>query len=101
MEEITLSIFIPCFNEEDNITNALNSIKYGVKNINYEILIVDDASTDKTVEVIKKFKSNNPNININIFENEKNKGIGFNFWRTAQKAIGKYYMIVFGDGGIP
>ncbi len=101
MEEITLSIFIPCFNEEENITNALNSIKEGVKNINYEILVVDDASTDKTVEVIKEYKNANQNINIKIFQNQKNKGIGFNFWATAQKASGKYYMIVFGDGGIP
>ena len=101
MEEITLSIFVPCFNEEDYITTTLNSIKEGIQNINYEVLVADDASTDKTVELIEKFKKNNPNVNIKVFTNEINKGLGFNFWATASRAQGKYYMIVFGDGGIP
>jgi len=101
VKEITLSIFVPCFNEEDDIVTALNNIREGVQNINYEVLVADDASTDKTVELIEKFKKNNPNINIKIFSNEINKGLGFNFWLTASRAQGKYYMIVFGDGGIP
>ena len=52
MEEITLSIFVPCFNEEKNIIKALNCIKQGVHNISYEVLVVDDASKDKTVEMV-------------------------------------------------
>jgi len=51
--------------------------------------------------LIEKFKKNNPNVNIKVFRNEINKGLGFNFWATASRAQGKYYMIVFGDGGIP
>ena len=101
MEKITLSIFVPCFNEENDIINALNNIKEGIQNINYEVLVADDASTDKTVELIEKFKKNNPNVNIKVFSNEINKGLGFNFWATASKAQGKYYMVVFGDGAIP
>jgi len=101
MEKITLSIFVPCFNEENDITNALSNIKKGIQNISYEVLVADDASIDKTVELIEKFKKNNPNVNIKIFRNEINKGLGFNFWTTARWAQGKYYMIVFGDGGIP
>ena len=101
MKEITLSIVVPCFNEENDITNALSNIKKGIQNISYEVLVADDASIDKTVELIEKFKKNNPNVNIKIFRNEINKGLGFNFWTTARWAQGKYYMIVFGDGGIP
>ena len=58
MEKITLSIFVPCFNEERNITNTLNNIQNGIIGINYEILVVDDASKDKTIEMIEKFKKN-------------------------------------------
>ena len=100
MEKIILSIFVPCFNEENNITNALNNIKEGIQNISYEILIADDASTDKTVEMIEKFKKNNPNINTKIFRNENNRGIGFNYRVIAHKALGKYYMMVTGDGSL-
>ena len=56
MEEITLSIFVPCFNEENDITNALNNIKEGIQNISYEVLVADDASIDKTVELIENCK---------------------------------------------
>ena len=97
MEKITLSIFVPCFNEENNITNTLNNIKEGIQNINYEVLVSDDASQDKTIEMVEKFKKNNPNINIKIFHNENNRGVGFNYYATAYKALGKYYMVICGD----
>ena len=57
MKEITLSIFVPCFNEEKNITKTLNYIKDGAKEIKYEILVVDDFSKDKTIEMVKNFNS--------------------------------------------
>ena len=101
MKEIILSIFVPCFNEENNVTNALNDIKEGIQTTSYEILIADDDSTDNTIEVIEKFKKNNPDINIKIFRNEKNRGLGYNFWATAHKALGKYYFFLAGDGGTP
>ena len=101
MEEITLSIFVPCFNEENDITNTLNDIKEGVQNISYEILVADDASEDKTIEMAEKFKKNNPNMNIKIFRNENNRGIGFNYCTTAYRASGKYYMLMCGDASLP
>jgi len=100
MEKITLSIFVPCFNEENNITNALNNIKEGIQNISYEILVADDASVDKTIKMIENFKKNNPNVSVKIFHNENNKGIGFNYRTTAHRALGKYYMMVTGDGSL-
>ena len=70
MEKITLSIFVPCFNEEKNITRSLNNIKEAIQNISYEILVADDGSKDKSVEMIEKFKKENPDLNIKIFINE-------------------------------
>ena len=100
MEKIILSVFVPCFNEENNISNALNNIKEGIQNVNYEILIADDASVDKTIEIAEKFKKNNPNVDVKISRNKNNKGLGFNFRATAYRAQGKYYMIVYGDGSL-
>ena len=97
MENITLSIFVPCLNEERNINDTLSNIKEAVQNINYEILVTDDASKDKTIEVIEKFKNNNPNLNIKIFRNESCKGYGFNYFASAHKAAGKYYLNLSGD----
>ena len=101
MEKITLSIFVPCFNEENNIVNTLNNIKEGVQQISYEVLVVDDASKDKTIEVVEKFKKNNPDVNVKILRNENNRGIGFNYRATAHGALGKYYMMITGDAPQP
>ena len=101
MGKITLSIFVPCFNEERNITNTLTDIKNGVTDLNYEILVVDDASKDQTVKMIEKFKEDNPSLDIKIIRNKSNKGIGFNYRETAQMAKGKYYMYLGGDDSLP
>ena len=101
MEKITLSIFVPCFNEERNIIKTLNNIKESVQDINYEILVTDDGSKDKSVEIVEKYKKENPNLNIKIFRNDTNQGLGFNYYATAYKAVGKFYMLVNGDAVEP
>jgi len=101
MENTTLSIFVPCFNEEKNITTALNNIREAIESINYEILVVNDGSKDKTADMTEKFKKDNPNLNIKIFHNEKNVGLGSIYYSTAFKASGKYYMLVNGDAVEP
>lgn len=56
MEEIKISLIIPAFNEEKYIGSCLD---YAIKNSNgkiFEIIVVDNASTDKTSEIAKKYK---------------------------------------------
>jgi len=101
MQNIILSIYVPCLDEEKNITDALNYIKKAIQNINYEILIVDDGSKDRTLEFAEKFKKENQNLNIKIFHNETNQGLGFNYYAAAHKAQGKYYMFINGSAVIP
>ena len=49
-----LSIIIPVMNEEENIKPLLEKIRKSLKDIDYEVIFVDDGSTDKTVEKIKE-----------------------------------------------
>ena len=76
-----LSIIIPVFNEVDTISDIIQK----VKNSDYdkEIIVVDDASTDGTKDVLQKL-SQQPEIN--IFYHEKNCGKGAAI-RTAIKNI--------------
>ncbi len=50
-----LSIVIPVMNEEENIKPLIEKISTSIKDIEYEIILVDDGSSDKTVENIKKY----------------------------------------------
>ena len=58
-----ISIVIPCYNEEGNIFILEERIAKVLQNISYEILFVDDGSTDKTLFNIKKLKKQKNNIN--------------------------------------
>ena len=52
-----ISVVIPTFNEENNIVTLINEIIDELNNKDYEIIIVDDGSTDATVSnILDKFK---------------------------------------------
>ena len=64
-----LSIIIPTFNRENKIINALDSIP---KRSDIEVIVVDDASTDNTVKILKEYKG----LNLKIIQLTKNGGPG-------------------------
>ena len=73
-ENFKLSIIIPCYNEKNTIEIILKKIiqnlnKY--KFLNYEILIVDDCSTDGTIQILKQLDNDNK-----IFIHFHNKNLG-------------------------
>jgi len=69
MKKPFLSIIITTFNEQNHIYDCLKSI-YNNKFRNLEVILVDDASTDNTLKIIKKFP-------IKLFKLKKNKGAAF------------------------
>ncbi|MCQ6285453.1 MULTISPECIES: glycosyltransferase [Bacillus cereus group] len=79
---LSVSIVIPVFNSESIIGQVLNSlIEQDYDKNKYEIILVDDASTDKSVSVIQGFVDNYKNIK--LFVNNKNSGRS----KTRNKAI--------------
>jgi len=84
-----VSVIIPSFNEEKDIPFCIESLrKQSYKNI--EIIIVDDGSTDKTLEILSKFK------NIKIIKG-KHKGPGFSRNLGARKARGEILVFIDSD----
>lgn len=90
MNEKELSVVIPCLNEESSIEICINKIQYIFKkyNIHGEIIVVDNGSTDNTVEVVKKYTD----VKL-LFEAQK--GYGAALRKGIENAEGKY--IIMGD----
>jgi len=61
-----LSVVVPCFNESLNVENTLNRIELNIKKItqNFEIIFVDDGSTDNSFEILQKISDKNPKLKI-------------------------------------
>ena len=72
-----ISFFVPCLNEEENVIPTIKTIQSALENFDftYEIIIVDDNSEDKTYEVAKKYKTENPLLNINLIKHDKTIGM--------------------------
>lgn len=91
----SLSIFFPAYNEEGNIATTIIDARDAAKKITktYEIIVVDDGSTDRTDEVVEELSRHDKNIK--LLKHKKNKGYGAAV-KTGLKAC-KYDWIFFTD----
>lgn len=96
----TLSIIIPAYNEEKNIEAAMRAATAAIneKISDYEILIFDDGSSDKTGEIADTLAKENPHII--VIHNKPNKGFGYNFIKGVEMAKMEYLTVVPGDNEI-
>ncbi len=94
-----LSIVIPAYNEAKTIHLILNKIKEVelVNGIGKEIIIVNDCSADNTVEVLEKYRAENPDMNIQVFSQPKNMGKGAALHKGIELATGEYLLIQDAD----
>ena len=90
-----LSIIIPTFNEDKTILKVLNRIDETKSNkIDYEIIVINDASTDGTIDILKA----NPHLYNRLISNEKNQGKGGAVKPGIENATGDY--IIFQDADL-
>ena len=97
MKSRLLSVIIPNYNNELTIKNTIDSIlKSTYKNI--EIIIIDDKSTDKSVQIIKKLYGMNPLVK--LYVNNKNEGTFYGRNKGILMSNGYYIANVDGDDTI-
>lgn len=58
----TLDIVVPCYNEEEMLPIFYKEVSNNLKNINWNVIFVNDGSNDNTLEVIKKLKNSYDNV---------------------------------------
>src|SRR5690606_2573960 len=95
----TLSIIIPIYNEERTIAKLLDKVIEVplVNNIQKEIILINDASSDKSEEVILNYIAERPGSNFSYFKQEYNQGKGAALHRGIKAAKGEYLIIQDAD----
>lgn len=92
--ENMLSVIVPVYNVEEYLHVCLNSvIKQNYPD--FEVICIDDASTDSTSEILEYFSKKDSRIK--IFRNESNMGLGYSRNRGLDIAKGKYVLFIDGD----
>ena len=93
MNKTKFSVAISCYNIEKYVERAMNSV-LNQTFTDYELIIVDDCSTDKTMEIVKNIEKED----IKIYNTDKNSGTAGATRNIAiDKANGEYIIFLDGD----
>lgn len=86
-----LSVITVTWNTADLIGGQIKSVKAGCKNISFEEIIVDNASSDNTVELIEQIGG------VKLLKNDKNRGFGFPNNQAVKLATGEFLLFLNPD----
>jgi dolichol-phosphate mannosyltransferase len=87
-----LTVIITSLNEEKTIVGVVEKVLEQPQV--FEVIVIDDGSTDKTQEVLKKFKNSS---NVKLLVNERNVGKGYSVRRGIKEAKGEYLIVQDAD----
>jgi glycosyltransferase involved in cell wall biosynthesis len=91
---------VPCFNEQDNVAATVQSIRTAMGSERpFEIVLVDDCSTDRTLERMQELAQADPRIR--VLHNPVNLSLGGAYKRGIAAAEAEHVMMIPGDDGFP
>ena len=93
---VKLQVILLTYNHEKFIHRALKSISNQITNFEIEVLLSDDKSTDKTIDLIESF-SKESELKIRAFKNAKNEGILYSVKNLLKEVTAPYMAILDGD----
>ncbi len=102
VRNLDITFFIPCRNEERFICATFDCILQVMSTLpqSYEMIVVDDGSSDHAVERIQGYIRLHPTLPIKLIANPRTLGLGHNYLKTADLARGRYYLCVNGDNDL-
>ena len=93
MPEIDVSIILPAFNEKENLLELIPEIRRVLFGVSYEIIVVDDASSDGTAPAIKLFNA----LNIFVIEQKVRRGFACSISDGLLRAQGECVIVMDAD----
>lgn len=95
----TLSIIIPAYNEARTIHLILDRVFAVtlIRDIQKEVILVNDCSSDNTEEVLLNYMASNPRVNMQYYKHEKNQGKGAAIQTGIKNAKGEFLIIQDAD----
>ncbi len=96
MKNNLVTIFLVTYNHFDTIENSIKSVLEQVTTFSYKLVILDDASTDGTSDIVRKYAKDYPQKIIPIIRNH-NIGEQLNFYNGLKTVDTKYYTVLEGD----
>lgn len=102
-ESPDLTIVVPCLNEEANVGGTLDAIATAMRDLphSYEVLVIDDGSTDGTSAQAEAYGKANPDFPLRLHRHAVNRGLTRSYVDGAFLGRGKYYRLVCGDNVEP
>jgi len=91
-----VSVIVCTYNQEDTIGIALDSILTQQTDFDFEVVVADDCSTDRTPQICREYAERYPG-KVRAIINEENKGIADNYYDTLYECRGKYIADLAGD----
>lgn len=94
-----VTVYCPTYNHENYIRDALDGILMQKTDFHFEVIVHDDASIDGTVDIIKEYQREYPEIIRPIFQSVNQYSQGHRIFSTfvLPKSVGKYVAVCEGD----
>ena len=93
----SLSLFFPCYNEEANVGSMIDeAVRIGEEyGVDYEVLVVDDGSSDRSAEIVRGWSAKNPRVR--LIQHPRNKGYGAALRTGLENARKELVFLTDGD----